>query len=120
MHEQEIRSSIDGSLNRTQRNIDGCRDAPDRPTIIDLKAVQRHRVIRMTIDLEQAVDALREFNRSQCYRAGRHDVVTSSDTVSRSTLLRLSSVRSQSSGSYVEEKPQRKVENSPWRCGADT
>jgi uncharacterized protein (DUF3084 family) len=64
MHEEEIRSAVDCALNRPQRDINSGGDPSNRSTMIQLKSVQGHRVIRMAIDPEQAVEALREFDGS--------------------------------------------------------
>ena len=68
MHEQEVRTGVDCSLNRSPRRIDRGGNATDRALVIYLQSVERHRIVRMVVDVQQVVEALGEIDRTHGQR----------------------------------------------------
>lgn len=63
MHDQEVRVGVDCSLNRSLRSIHRGGNATDRALVIDLQSVERHRIVRVAMDVQQVVEAVGEVDR---------------------------------------------------------
>ena len=85
MHDQEVRAGVDRPLNRALRRIDRGGNPTDRASVIYLQSVERHRIVRVAVDVQQVVEALGEVDRSHAQRTRSGAQVLSSATFNSSS-----------------------------------